>query len=498
MISRILEKGLRTDANKVAIYDQNDTYTYEQLDSYIGSLAQGMTEKLGLKQHDIIAVMSSNTIESILILYACWRIGVTVTPMNPALKPAEIAFQLKSSQAKSIIYENDYAYKVRETVSNMKNKPSQVIFKGEQVKDEQQFNDLFLKDKYHAKDVSLDTLALLIYTSGTTGKPKGVMLTHQNVLAAIQSFGKFLNLDELDRSYLILPLFHVNSIHLTLSAPLIRGGSVVLTNRFTTDEFLKNVERFKPTYTVGVPTVFKMLAELQDNQINQYDLSSIKYALCGGAPITVSEFEQVQKKFPFKILEAYGLSEATVCSTSNPQDGLQKIGSVGIPLPDQQVKVVNKSGEEVPRNEKGELLIKGNIVMKGYLNNPDQTKEVIRNGWVHTGDLAYQDEDDYVFIVGRIKEMIIRGGINIYPQEIEEVIHEIPTIKEVAIVGIPDEKYGEEVVAYVSLFNKKDIAEDDIIKHCQEKIANYRCPKKIYILDSLPKNSVGKIAKHKL
>lgn len=498
MISKILEYGLKRDPNKIAIFEQDDFYTYEELDEYVGKLAQGMKDQLCLKEHDVLAMMSSNTIEYIFTLFACWRLGVTLTPMNPALKPDEIKYQLENSNAKVFIYEGYCADKAKEAVAKMENKPSMFVFRGEPTRSEARFTELFSYEKYEARDVSLDTLALLIYTSGTTGKPKGVMLTHQNVLAAIEGFSEFLRLDESDRSYLILPLFHVNSIHLTLSAPLSKGGSVVLTNRFKAESFVINVARYKPTYTIGVPTVFRMLDELPEEQIRSYDLSSLKFALCGGAPFTVAEFEKIQKKFPFKILEAYGLSEATVCSTSNPIDGKHKVGSIGIPLPGQQVKIIDEQGVELSPYEKGELLIKGKVVMKGYLNDEVKTKETIKDGWLYTGDIAYQDEDGYLYIVDRKKEMIIRGGINIYPKEIEQVIYELPYIKEVAIVGVPDEKYGEEVVGYVAVYENTQVTEAEIINYCKQKIANYRCPKRIYFLDSLPKNSVGKISKHKL
>lgn len=498
MISKILENGLIKDPKKIAIFDQDNFYTYEELDEHVGKLAQGIREYLGLTENDVIAVMSSNTIEYIFTLFACWRLGVTLTPMNPALKPDEIKYQLENSEAKVFIYEGYCSEKAKKAVDKMEKKPSMFIFRGEPSRSEASFSTLFANKKFKAQRVSLDTLALLIYTSGTTGKPKGVMLTHQNVLAAIESFSDFLGLDEFDRSYLILPLFHVNSIHLTLSAPLLKCGSVVLTNRFNAESFVVNIARYKPTYTIGVPTIFRMLDDLPEEIIRKYDISSLKFALCGGAPFTVTEFNRIQKKFPFKILEAYGLSEATVCSTINPVDGHHKVGSIGIPLPGQQLKVVNEEGIEVPPYEKGELLIKGKVVMKGYLKDERKTNESIKNGWLYTGDIAYKDDDGYLYIVDRKKEMIIRGGINIYPKEIEQVIYELPYVKEVAIVGIPDEKYGEEVIGYVSVDEKAHVTETEIINYCREKIANYRCPKKIYFIDSLPKNSVGKISKHKL
>lgn len=498
MIAQIFETGLKLDPHKTAIYASEKSYTYQELDGSVGKLATGLQQHLQLKKDDVLAIQSSNTIEFIQTLFACWRIGISVTPMNPALKPDEIKHQLENSKAKCFIYEGYCAEKAREALKDMENPPRQVLLDGEITGSELQFTSIFSDQQVQTSQLDIDTVALIIYTSGTTGKPKGVMLTHHNVSSMLHGIIECLSLKKSDRSYLILPLFHVNSIHFTLSAPLLIGASVVLTNRFSAEVFLRNVAHFNPTYTVAVPTVYKLLADLPKELIQSYDMSSLKFGLCGGAPITTSEFNRFQEKYPFKLLEAYGLSEGTVCSTSNPLNGIQKIGSIGIPFPGQQMKIVDEKGNEVPLHEKGELIIKGENVMLGYLNNPEATRETVKDGWLYTGDLGYEDEDGYFYLVGRKKELIIRGGINIYPKQIEEVIYAIPGVKEVAIVGIYDEKYGEEIIGYVSLEDKVELTESDIIDFCKVKMANYKCPVKITFMKSLPKSSIGKIAKSEL
>lgn len=498
MISNILKEGLRKNPQKIAIYEKDKTFSYEQLDQQIGRLADGLKRFLHLEKGDVLAIQACNRIEFVWTLYACWRIGVSVTTMNPALQADEIKYQLENSNAKCFFYEGPCKDKARNAVRQLDTKPDRVLMDGLIDENEIAFSTLFSDRRIGELEISQDTVALIIYTSGTTGKPKGVLLTHRNVQSMIHGVIKSLHLDENDRSYLILPLFHVNSIHFTLSAPIFLGASVVLTNRFHPNEFLQNVEQFRPTYTVGVPTVYKLLSDLSPEEIGKYDLSSLKFGLCGGAPLTESEFHRFQKHYPFQFLEAWGLSEASACSTSNPLHGTKKIGSIGIPLPGQQVKVVDMEGKEVPPGERGELIVKGDTVMAGYLNNPEATDEAIRNGWLYTGDIGYQDEDGYFYIVGRKKDIIIRGGINIYPKQIEEVLYEISSIKEAAVVGIPDEKYGEEVVAYVSVHENDHLTEEAVINYCKEKIANYKCPVRIHFLDTLPKNSIGKIVKHEL
>ncbi|MFS0576208.1 AMP-binding protein [Sporosarcina sp. 179-K 3D1 HS] len=497
MISTILQEGLRKNPRKIAIYEKDKTFSYEDLDRKVGQLAKGMKKFLHLEKGDVLAIQASNRIEFVWTLYACWRLGVSVTTMNPALQVDEIKHQLENSGAKCFVYEGPCKEKARKALQLMKEKPDPVMLDNPDAI-EIPFSSLFLDPGMPAQKIDSETVALIIYTSGTTGKPKGVLLTHQNVFSMIHGVIESLHLDETDRSYLILPLFHVNSIHFTLSAPIFLGASVVLTNRFHPEEFLRNVERFRPTYTVGVPTVYKILSDLSSEEIGKYDISSLKFGLCGGAPLTESEFHRFQKLYPFQFLEAWGLSEAAACSTSNPLRGTQKIGSIGIPLPGQQVKVVDEGGKEAPRGERGELIVKGDVVMAGYLNDPEATDEAIRVGWLYTGDIGYQDEDGYFYIVGRTKDIIIRGGINIYPKQIEEVLYEISSIREAAVVGVPDEKYGEEVVAYVSVQEDDHLTEEVIINYCKEKMANYKCPVKIHFLDALPKNSVGKIVKHEL
>lgn len=498
MLSDILREGVEKFPSKPAIYYQNKEMTYLELEKNVARFAHSLLYKLNIKQGDTIAIQSANTIEYVISLFACWRVGAVVTPMNPALKAEEITYQLEHSNAKTIIFQGDCADKVWEAVSRIESFVNKVIFEGEPTGDEHLFYSLLESEEIPPEEVNMELLALIIYTSGTTGKPKGVMLSHRNSLAMMQMISRQLKLSIYDRSYLILPLFHVNSIHFTLGAPILKGASVVLTNRFDSNDFFRNVVRYKPTYTVAVPTIYKMLADVPEEVIESYDLKSLRYAMCGAAPMSLSLFQKVEEKYSFKIIEGWGLSEGTTVSTNNPLKGKRKIGSIGVPLPGQQVKVVNQDGEEMKTGEIGELIVRGENVMKGYLNNKEETEKVIKNDWLYTGDLGYKDEDGYFYITGRKKEVIIRGGINIYPKQIEEVIYEHPAVAEAAVIGIPDEKYGEEVAAMISIQKGFSLSSDEMIEFCKMKLANYKCPKHVSIVDELPKNSMGKINKNKL
>ena len=494
-----LDSWVEKFPNKTAIFYYDEQFTYVELQNQINQLAAGLKNLFQLKNGDVVAIQSSNTIEYVITLLACWKLGVTMTPLNPALKPEEISYQLKDSNAKIIIFEGYVAQKVREACEMLERPIDKVIFEGEALVGEKHFSDIFQTTSSHSfGEVPADSIALIIYTSGTTGKPKGVLLSHSNVEAMVEMSIQSLRITENDRSYLILPLFHVNALNFKLLSVLRAGGSVVLRKKFVLEEFLPCISKYKTTFTSGVPTIYGMVANLPEGVEHQYDLSSMRLGICGAAPVSISLFERFESRFPFKLIEGWGLSEGTCASTLNPVDGQRKVGSIGKPMPPQQVKVVNDKGEEVPQGQLGELIVKGPNVMQGYLNREEETKKTLKDGWLYTGDIGYQDEDGYFYIVDRKKDMIIRGGMNIYPRQIEEVIYQIPDVLEAAVIGIPDEKYGEEVVAFVALKTNSNLKEEQIIQHCQMKMANYRCPKKVYFVDQIPKNSVGKITKSEL
>lgn len=495
ILPHVLKKGLEKTPEKTAIIYQEKEYRYRYLHDKINQLIAGMEKYLQLQKGDVLAIQSSNTIEYILTLFACWRAGIVLTPLNPALKAEEIQYQLNNSEAKVFIYEGYVEEKAQKALKLCERPMKSVCFGKENHEADYSLDDLFEEQSPELPIIDEEDLALIIYTSGTTGKPKGVMLTHKNWTEMTKMSIESLQLTENDRSFLILPLFHVNAIMFTLAAVLYQGGSAVINKRFDLDSFLPLVDRYQPTFTSGVPTVYQMLVNLPEGVEEKYDISSLRFGICGAAPVSLRLFEQFESRYSVKLIEGWGLSEGTTASTLNPIDGKRKVGSIGKAMKGQEVKVVDDNGDEVPVGEKGELIVRGPNVMKGYFKRPEETEKTLKDGWLYTGDIGYRDEDGYFYIVDRKKDMIIRGGMNIYPKQIEEVLYQLDGVLEVAVIGVPDEKYGEEVEAFIVRKEGYDLTEEDVKEFCREKMANYLAPKKIHFMSSLPKNSVGKITK---
>jgi long-chain acyl-CoA synthetase len=351
-------------------------------------------------------------------------------------------------------------------------------------------------DKLKDREVSEEDVAGIIYTSGTTGYPKGVLLTHKNYVVNADQVSTACQMTEDDRFLCILPLFHVNGQIVTTVSPLFAGGSMVLLRGFSPKEFLPKLSHYRATAFSGVPTVYAILNNLPDAE--EYDLSALRFCICGAAPMPVEVFETFERKYKAFILEGYGLSEGTCASSINPLDGTRKIGSIGIPFKDQEMKIFDENDKELAPEQIGEIVVRGPNVMKGYYKNEEATRETLRNDWLHTGDLGYIDEDGYFFIKGRKKEMVIRGGENIYPKEIEEVLYKHPAVAEAAVVGVPDKIWGEEVAAFVVLKEGAELKPQEVIDYCKEHLANYKCPRIVEVADSLPKTATGKIQKNRI
>ncbi len=348
-------------------------------------------------------------------------------------------------------------------------------------------------------DTRLDDLALLIYTSGSTGRPKGVMLDHANLLAMAASIGEAIKLSADDNCLLVLPLFHVNAILVSCLAPIMAGGQVTILPRFAPDTFLAAVSRYRATYFSAVPAIYARLAELPAEQLG--DTSSVRFAVCGAAPVSRELLQRSEARFGFPIIEGYGLTEGTCASAINPLDGMRKPGTVGVALPRQQVATMRSDGSFAAAGEPGEVVIKGPNVMRGYLNRPEATAEAVKGageaggGWLHTGDVGVLDDDGYLTIVDRIKDMIIRGGENIYPKEIESVLCRHGAVLQAAVIGVPHEVYGEVPVAYVVTYPDASVTAEDLRALCRANLTKIKIPTAIHIVPELPKNAVGKIDK---
>ncbi len=345
-------------------------------------------------------------------------------------------------------------------------------------------------------DLSPEDNAIIFYTSGTLGQPKGVMLTHGNFTFSGPNIARAYGLREEDITMAVLPLVHVFSVASPVFGSFSSGGTVVILERFQAEAVLQAFQDYGITWFPGVPTMFNYLYHAYKKET--YDISSMRMGLSGGASLSVDLLKNWEKSFRAQILEVYGLTESTGLVTANPVQGLRKAGSIGLPVCHVQTRLSNEQGLDVARGEVGELIFKGPNATKGYWQLPEQTAESIREGWVYTGDLARQDEEGYFYIVGRKKDLIITGGYNVYPREIEEVLYSHPAIYEAAVIGIPDEVKGEIPKAFITLKPGQYASAGEIIAFCKVNLAAYKVPRQVEIRSELPKSSTGKILHREL
>ncbi|WP_406024218.1 AMP-binding protein [Nocardioides sp. NBC_00850] len=434
---------------------------------------------LGVSSGDTVAVLLHNRVEIVTTMFAAWLQGAAMSPVNPALTDEEIHYQVQDSTS-AVIVGDEHAGDVADAVG-VAWVDVQTIHQPTQAP---------VPERAPASAAS--DFALVIYTSGTTGKPKGVLLDHANLAAMSTSIIEHFSLTDTDTSLLVLPLFHVNGLVASVLSVLRAGGNVVVGPRFSPDTFWDVVEAHRPTYFSAVPTIYAILDARTHRAV---DTSSLRFVICGAAPMPAELITRFEERFQVPVIEGYGLSEGTVVSAINPVDGPRKPGTVGVALPGQEVVVVSVDGDPQPRGQRGEVVIRGANVMRGYLGRPEETAKVVRDGWLHTGDVGIIDEDGYLRIVDRLKDMIIRGGENIYPKEIEECLYGHPAVLEAAVVGKPDDVFGEVPVAYVATKPGLAATPDELLAHCSTALARYKVPTQIHVRTELPKNSVGKLVK---
>ncbi|WP_369230592.1 class I adenylate-forming enzyme family protein [Streptomyces sp. R21] len=466
------------DPHGFALSDSRQSLTNTQLLNRVRAAARQLQD-LGVDPGDVVALKLANRVEFVLLLFAAWRLGATITPVNPSMTDVEVVRQLKDSGARLLVVEDG---------ASVVAGGAAVLAVGEL------YEEAVGSDQVPHPDSS--ALALLIYTSGTTGTPKGVMLDHANIDAMAEMGRRSLHVGPADRCLLILPLFHVNGIVVSILMPLLAGASVVITDRFNPQTFFDVVERERPTFFSAVPTIYGMLAALPDDV--RPDTSSLRYGVCGAAPASAELLTRFEARYGFPLVEGYGLSEGTCGSTINPVAGPRRAGTVGLPFPGQEIRIVGADGTEVAPGMDGEVVLRGPNVMRGYLGRPDETARVIVDGWLHTGDVGHLDAEGYLTLVGRSKDMIIRGGENIYPKEIEDVLTGDASVLEAAVIGVPDEKWGEVVVAYVQPRPGATVDPLALKALCARNLTGYKRPTAFFVVEALAKNAVGKIDKASL
>ena len=498
----ILEESTKKNPDKVAIIMDDFKLTYAQLNAAANQVANALVDA-GLKPGDRVGMMLPNVPQFPIIYFGILKAGMIAVPMNVLLKAPEVEYYLSDSGASAFVYFDMFAaeaVKGADAVKSVKLKiqvplvPDTDAPKGA--------TDLgeFTKGKPRTFDTAAteaDDVCLLIYTSGTTGHPKGASLTNFNLFECCHvTTHVFTYEPETDVILAVLPMFHSFGLSNVVNGCIHGGITMSLLPRFDADKALEIIQRDKVSLFLGVPTMY--FAMLNHPERTTYDLSSLRLCVSGGASIPGEVLSAWEKATGTKILEGYGLSETSPTATFNQIDVGQKVGSIGTPVWGVQVKIFDEAGKEVDQGERGEIVIKGHNIMKGYWGKPEATAETIKDGWFHSGDIGYVDEEGFFFIVDRKKEMIIRGGFNVYPREIEEVIYAFPKVAEAAVIGIPDEKFGEEVVAVVAPKPGETIDVGELQAFVKERVAAYKYPRKIEVVKELPKGPTGKIMKREI
>lgn len=508
-LSSQLHETAKRLPQKPAYYFMDQSSTYAELDGAITKFASGL-EKLGVKKGDHIGLLLGNSPFFVIGMYGALRLGATVIPINPIYTPDEIGYILNNGDVNTIIA-LDLMVPLAENVHHALPKVENYIIcetpQGKEANVDVTQLSVYPKLKsftnvlasgelsFHGPELDEDDVAVILYTSGTTGKPKGAMLTHKNLYSNARDVGIYLHMNEDDRVITTLPMFHVFCMTVSLNAPLLSGATILIDPKFSPKEIFRLAKKYEPTVFAGVPTMYNFLYQYPDG--DPKDLNSLRLCISGGAAMPVALLKSFEEKFNVMISEGYGLSEASPVTCFNPLDRPRKAGSIGQSIVHVENKVVNELGEEVPPGQSGELIVRGPNVMKGYYKMPEETAATIRNGWLYTGDMATMDDEGYFYIVDRKKDLIIVGGYNVYPREVEEVLYNHPEIIEVAVIGVPDPNQGEAVRAYVVKKNPS-LTEEDVLAYCREHLAKYKVPSAIEFLEELPKNTTGKILRRAL
>ena len=492
-LATILESSARERPDDIAIVAGPARISYGALDGWAQAIAADLAAK-GIGPGDIVALACPNAPAFPAFYFGILKAGATVLPVSILLKPPELAYLLNDSGAKALVcHEGSPELPLGQI--------GRAAF--EQAPACEHFIDAgapMAEGRFDTVMRRPEDTAVVLYTSGTTGQPKGAMLTHFNVMMNAQLCVDLGELRDSDVVLVALPLFHVFGQVVQMLSAFRRGARLVLAPRFDPGLCLQLMESEKVTLFAGVPTMLWALLTYPDAE--KHDLAAIagtlRHVLVGGASTPVEILRAFEAKFDVAVLEGYGLSETSPGATFNLLDRPRKVGSVGVPIWGVEVRVVDPEDRPVPVGEPGEVVIRGHCVMKGYLGRPEETAEALRGGWFHTGDIGRFDEDGYLYIVDRLKEMVIRGGFNVYPREVEEVLITHPEISLAAVVGVPDERYGEEVKAFVVPAAGATPEPDAIVAWARERMAGHKYPRVVELRDSLPMNATGKIMKRQL
>ena len=505
-IGTLLTKSANTFSDKIAIVHGQKQLTYGNFNSRVNKLANALL-KLGICFGDKVAILQYNYPETLESLFACFKAGCVAVPINFRLHPKEFAYIIDHCDAKAVILSREFNESIREVKELIPNCQHFITLSGED-NELMDYEKLMAvqSDQWVDAKVKPDDSAWLFYTSGTTGKPKGAMLTHRNLLAMTMNFyGDMLALSSDDAILHAAPLSHGSGLFALPNIGKAAKNIILESKSFEPETVFKAIEEYKITNMFAAPTMVKML--IGSSAVDKYDHSSMKAIVYGGAPMYVDDLKKAIAKLGQCLIQLYGQGESPMTITYLPHrdhvlDGtdeqMKRLASSGIQRTDVEVKIFDQDDKELPCGETGEIVVASDIVMKGYYKNPEATTSAMQSGWLHTGDMGYMDKKGYLFLMDRSKDMLISGGENIYPREIEEVIQRLEAVKEVAVIGVPDPKWGDTVKAIVSLVPGKSVTEDEIIAFCKKNIASYKKPGSVDFVHELPKNNYGKILKREL
>lgn len=504
-LSDLWEQSVNRHSKQVALSFYGKEIRYAELHAQINRFACALYES-GIRKGDRVGIMLPNCPQYVIAFYGIVKLGAVVVQINPMSMEKELHFFLSDSGATALVIYAPLAERIINRGMSQTLKKMILVeweHSGQPVSSPGVFFDEFLRTCSFASvpPVSIDPLedlAVLQYTGGTTGRVKGAMLTHANLVAnAYQNMEMISEVGQQERILTVVPLFHIYGMSICMNMGFLIGASLILLPRFHLEEVLQTIGTTKPTIFPGVPTMYGAIHS--HAKVDEYPLSSVRVCVVGSAPMPVEVLKGLEKRTGTVMLEGYGLTEASPVTHVNPLHK-RKPGSIGVPVMGTEAKIVDiiDGSTELPPGEVGELVVRGPQIMKGYWNSPEETRHTLRDGWLYTGDLAKYDEDGYYYIVDRKKEMIIAGGYNIYPREVEEVIYSHPAVQEAAVVGVPDEYRGETVKAYIVVKEGAQLTEEELIQYCRQHISAYKVPRFVEFRTRLPKTAVGKILRRVL
>jgi long-chain acyl-CoA synthetase len=495
-LAAFLRHGAGCFPGRTAIYYENTEITYGQLDLEVDSVASGILG-LGLKHQEMVGLMLGNGPDFVRSFFGITRAGGVVVPLNPLYKGEEIIYMLNEASVVFLIATQALLPLVQSVWSHVPSLRQLIITGGEKAENIVPFKQLLGQPGDPVDtEVKPGDIAACLFTSGTTGRPKGALLSHGNLIFDVQAATSRIEFRPEDRHLCVLPLFHSFALTATLLCPFYTGGTMAILPHYSPDLVLDEIRLKRLTVFCGIPPMYATLLPALAN-INSDDLHSLRLCVSGGAPMPVEVMQKLENQYGIMILEGDGPTETSPVSYVNPP-GLRKIGSVGPPLDGVRVSILDENEMRLPVDEIGEICIQGPNVMQGYLNQPEATAEAMKGGWFHTGDLGKVDQDGYVYIVDRKKDMIIVGGLNVYPREIEECLNQHPKVAQAAVIGMPDDWHGEIPMAIIVLNPGEDADPKEFILHCRKFLANYKCPRRVVVVESLPLTATGKVDKKQL